>query len=94
MSLTEFLLARIDEDHRTAIVEASLRGDDPYWGSGESSRWERQITPERLLAECDAKRRIVAHYEGGQQLDSGTYACKFLALPYAEHPDYREEWRP
>ena len=61
--------------------------------------------PARVLAECEAKRRIV---EDRQRIDrsagdtdwhsgysDGNYdAIKALALPYADHPDYREEWRP
>lgn len=63
--------------------------------------------PARVLAECDAKRRIVAelvkcgwierqgHRSGYAQGELGAYqsAAKFLTLPYADHPDYREEWR-
>jgi hypothetical protein len=49
------------------------------------ARWD----PARVLAECAAKRRIVEMYAGqhGQP-----YVLHFLALPYADHPDYRQEW--
>lgn len=57
--------------------------------------------PSRVLAECDAKRRIV---EQSQRLidipdDSGTEVVlgdvlRALAMPYAGHPDYRDERRP
>lgn len=48
--------------------------------------------PARVLAGCEAKRRIVA-------MDFERYGEQWavlsaLALPYADHPDYREEWRP
>jgi hypothetical protein len=57
--------------------------------------------PARVLADCDAKRRIVM----APQPDSGTdfsggvctafaWVHKILALPYAGHPDYRDKWRP
>ncbi|MFE0699134.1 DUF6221 family protein [Streptomyces sp. NPDC058872] len=60
----------------------------------------------RMLAEVDAKRRILrahdkwcageceAKYpEGG--FDAAHYwAIKSLAAVYADHPDYRAEWRP
>ena len=63
-------------------------------------RWH----PARVLAECEAKRRIVAmqaenddqrhqpgfHYKA--QMIEGV--LRSLALPYADHPDYRESWRP
>lgn len=62
--------------------------------------------PARVLAECEAKRRIVKKYAEADANESVTwdniacgewnayeYAAKVLALPYADHPDWREEWR-
>jgi hypothetical protein len=51
---------------------------------------------ERVLAEVDAKRRLVAE----SRIDDhnfgsvGPWTLRVLALPYADHPDYRPEWRP
>ncbi|MEU5023581.1 DUF6221 family protein [Streptomyces milbemycinicus] len=28
------------------------------------------------------------------QADAPITALRLLALPYADHPDYRDEWRP
>lgn len=70
-----------------------------------------EIGSARVLAECEAKRRIVALYreasESAQdaraQDEGNAYDCATdyiesalyaLALPYAAHPDYRDEWRP
>ena len=67
--------------------------------------------PARVLAECEAKRRIVAQYQGAtlaRDNNQGTIArllgdtivetltelLPLLALPYADHPDYRQEWKP
>lgn len=59
--------------------------------------------PGRVLAECEAKRRIVAMYEARSEQDHLTVqahatglllAVRALALPYADHPDYRQEWKP
>jgi hypothetical protein len=65
--------------------------------------------PARVLADVAAKRRIIAEYAGRDQdvdLMLGRYterqgqwaglhlAVRLLALPYAGHPDYREEWKP
>ena len=62
--------------------------------------------PARVLAECEAKRRIVAlhrqaeidcnetwceEYEGS--LSSLYETMQALALPYADHEQFREEWR-
>ncbi|MGP4085473.1 DUF6221 family protein [Streptomyces sp. KR55] len=76
--------------------------------------------PARVLAEIDAKRRILAEHQpdrfgdcttcaGPEDFDDDAdghrtwsrsakpFPCptlRLLALPYADHPDYREEWRP
>ncbi len=61
--------------------------------------------PARVLAECEAKRRIVeawratwskAAFSPSQRLATGAMAdvLELLALPYADHPDYDEAWRP
>ena len=49
--------------------------------------------PARVIAECRAKRRVVEAREG---VDAATHdlVLRTLALPYADHPEYREEWRP
>jgi hypothetical protein len=98
MELTEFLLARIAEDEAEApeyhLVTCRAIGSPCFCAH-----------PARVLAECEATRRIVdvhppdhlepdicatcaSHAEG--------YPCRtllFLALPYADHPDFDEEWR-
>lgn len=50
--------------------------------------------PERVLREIDAKRRILdtLHEEGGDRMFADIF--RLLALPYADRPGYREEWRP
>ena len=61
--------------------------------------------PARVLADVEAKRRIIADREhidasaGDTEWHSGysdgNYdALRALALPYADHPDYDESWRP
>ncbi|MEW2108684.1 DUF6221 family protein [Streptomyces albidoflavus] len=74
--------------------------------------------PARVLAEVEAKRRIMGLHpviggwedEGGHDLGLGCECCghseeysdrggwcetlRLLAAAYADHPDYREEWRP
>ena len=58
--------------------------------------------PARALAEVDAKRRIIAEHHPVDPCDAHdasfqTVECdtlRLLALPYADHRDYREEWRP
>lgn len=91
MTLTEFLLARIAED------EARLRKAERPWSAPHDPDCDYYPgdTPctcnllERLLAECEAKRRIVANAQ-----DPGDdIFVRLLALPFADHSDYREEWK-
>ena len=100
--LVEFLRARLDEDERRARLALNA-GDgfldaEPaeFWYDSEGRSW----LPGRVLAEVEAKRRIIER--DWSDLDDGWYdgwyvqadTLKLLALPYADHLDYREEWRP
>ncbi|ATY11581.1 hypothetical protein CU254_14770 [Amycolatopsis sp. AA4] len=63
------------------------------------------FSPKRMLDEINAKRQIIEHcVETIASLDPGepadrasitdlTVPLRLLALPDADHPDYREEWR-
>ena len=63
-----------------------------------------RFAPARVLAECEAKRRIVQMWADPTGQWSGPQAeaaraqkdrtLRILALPYADHPDYDEAWRP
>ena len=51
---------------------------------------------DRVIAECDAKRRIVEGLQPFGPIDDicAPEILALLALPYAHHPDYEETWRP
>ena len=64
-----------------------------------------RIAKARVLAEAEAKRALIDAVERADarasfpDFDGGVYsglhdALEYLALPYADHPDYRDEWRP
>ncbi|MFI9200191.1 DUF6221 family protein [Streptomyces sp. NPDC053048] len=54
-----------------------------------------QHDPARVLAEVEAKRRLIEDTWGGpDHEDMWLHHMRLLALPYVDHPDYREEWRP
>jgi len=96
-ALVDFLLARIAEDEG-----ANRRGPEPEsWcdrGGG------LHLSHARVAAECEAKRRIVEPWSSDPHSENnwrfGIHAAahevvlRFLALPWADHPDYRSEWRP
>ena len=88
--LIKFLLARIAEDKAVASNVAVLRYDPVRHLPAH------QAITARVLADCESKRRIV---EQVSKVEWGGYAVRDfileqLALPYAAHPDYRQEWRP
>ncbi len=86
MTLAQFLLARIAEDEMVAkeVPGPSDETGLSWWGEyGHLS-----VSPARVLADCEAKRRI-AH-----RPNCPPWVLRYLALPYTDHPDYREEWRP
>jgi hypothetical protein len=83
--LVEFLRARLDD--READVRRRLASDAQYG--------QDELDPEVLLAEVDAKRRIIGMYD---ERFSDDFIWQpilgALALPYAGDPAYRDEWRP
>lgn len=104
--LAEFLLARIAEDQALARESTGVEdssGGAVAWAKTDE-RWLLEIDPARLLTECEAKRQIIERArmawdnsdctecnEAGYLADD---LLKLLALPYAGHPDYRDDWRP
>lgn len=81
MTLVEFLLARVAEVEQAARRATDLGDMEPLW------------YPDTILAECEAKRRIIEEW-GPFETYNGEELLKVLALPYADHPDYRQEWKP
>ncbi|MFF1416541.1 DUF6221 family protein [Streptomyces sp. NPDC058280] len=86
-------------------ILAGLPGDEDPFRADELVHIARH-DPARILREIDAKRRALDHYEefrgfakGGTapfRLAAGAVAMQIqiMALPYGDHPDYREDWRP
>lgn len=99
MTLAEFLLARIAEDTEAALHIADqadvVRAHGMKIVTGP-------LSPNRLLADCEAKRQLISDiseyldHKGGITATDGLAwrALTYLALPYASHPDYQPEWAP
>lgn len=94
-TVTEFLLARVSEDEAGALARAQL--------GGVCSGCEHTCgsDAERTLAEANAKREVVdlisstdSHEIHPDAWTVAKWAARLLAFPYADHPDYREEWKP
>ena len=107
--LITWLRAQLDDDERVArAASPGYLPDDPLASDEDRAhvaRWQQA----RVLVEVDAKRRIIDEYELWAEEQSEDYehaqtehdsaqallaAIKLLALPYADRPGYREEWRP
>ena len=123
-ALVDFLLARLAEDEKDARSLIEQRAKlGPYEPSPGLAAWVvvpfdedgHPGDPARVLAECEAKRRLVEHvvkfrrdvanasiWRGDEWADGRVAGwedgvagiLEVLALPYADHPDYRPEWRP
>lgn len=46
----------------------------------------------RVLAECDAKRRLIRHLSAAMDVAGAEAVLRLLALPYVDHPGYLDEW--
>lgn len=88
--LIAFLRSRLDEDDRRARAVAGEDWDDIEWQDLPESAFAhaKNHDPARVLADVEAKREIIDHlaYEYSSPI------LRWLALPYAGHPDYRDEW--
>lgn len=104
--LIGFLYARFDEDQakdaamqreRTRVATAPIFQSHPL---GWLDSVDIFVSPDRWQAEIDVKRRLLDAIEDVDRTSSPTAGLivvemrRLLAVPYAAHPDYREEWRP
>lgn len=113
-SLTEFLLARIAEDEAEVVVALGYHNSDHDDGDGDrcsECSFDCAMRPSQVLAECAAKRAIVAIHRANEDVgglaecsrcaDCCTYGdnewpcdtIRALAAVYADHADYRQEWK-
>lgn len=102
MELTEFLLARIAEDE--ALDSGMPHRNSCRQFGGWPGEPETEVpcscgVTDRILAECEAKRRIVeacdpSGSQGPAHAVLSDIALCAMASVYAGHPDYDEAWRP
>ena len=89
------------QDEKIAAVRISYASEDGY----PRSRGDRNATehlqrhdPARVLREVEAKRHLLECAEddldaGGAEGNWAEIVIETLAAVYADHPDYRDEWR-
>jgi hypothetical protein len=98
MTITEFLEARIAEDEKVvAHPEPHERGGGYTYADVGGLSEVLTVGTDRVLAECAAKRAIIALYMDGAlgEISNGerwTNPLAVFAAVYADHPDYNPEW--
>lgn len=112
LTLTDFLLARITEDEAVArdlIAEgpwAEFHERDMNGPTRDDEYSALDIGAGRVLAECEAYRKIVKRHRPMANDTGALHIChdevaddtdcvelRALAAIYAGHPDYRDEWK-
>jgi hypothetical protein len=107
--LAEFMLARIAEREqlaRAALPHNPVEGHDGQ--VSDLIAFRNRNDPAFVLKECAAIRQIIELHVSALQMrrSDDPYQAgyikamrddrmlRLIALPYAGHPDYREDWRP
>lgn len=99
----ELVTLRPDRPSDSLSVGADVARCADYRPAEHIARWD----PARVLADIEAKRRILDAYEQAYQVEWGDdpmqahgeqimieRVIELIALPYADRDGYREEWRP
>lgn len=94
----------VDPESHPGLIGDQCGGVVTIGGPGGTGRWHAEHIarhdPARVLAEVDAKRRLLSMADdmaGGdpyQEGPAGVEVLALLALPYADRPGYRSEWSP
>lgn len=108
--LVAFLRARLDEDEQAARACAGdgkwEARDIAVYGQDLSPEVRTHMArhdPARVLADVEAKRevlRLAARASDYHETFMNGFAAalggvlRWYALPHADHPDYRDDWRP
>jgi hypothetical protein len=108
MTLTEFLLARIAEDEAAAERGRSHNGGGTFANDNygyllvQPARVLAECAAKRQAIEAAWGDQVQiegewGHCQGREEMsvkDDNPAVVEHLAAVYADHPDYREEWRP
>jgi hypothetical protein len=89
------------EEHRVQTAPI-FQGHPPDWLAGvdifvSSKRWRAEVEAKRRVLDLhapviDGSQGSWAWFEGSESMSE--QIVRLLALPYADHADYRPEWRP
>lgn len=97
MTITEFLLERIEEDEAVAWSQPFANWDGLEVDAIDTGGYLLTISPARALRECEAKWGIVEKHSSCDDVSYGDASTcpelRTLASVYSDHPDYRQEWK-
>lgn len=107
MSLKDFLEARLLDD-LLACYSAASNGNEGLTPTSSTTAPEaahlERYTPARALEDIEAKQKIVKHWPdpmgewSAKEAEAARavkeHTLRLLALPYSDHPDYQQEWKP
>ena len=96
---------------RDALVRANGTVCADSWGAdrqetgfrgAEAKMFIERFNPERILADCESKRRQLARLQNlskawwttTRSADEARTVIREMAVAYANRPGYRDEWRP
>lgn len=96
---------------RDALVRADGTVCADSWGAdrqetgfrgAEAKMFVERFNPERVLADCEAKRRILARLQNlakawwttTRSADEARAVIREMGVAYSSRPGYRDEWRP
>ena len=102
-TLRGFLLARLTEEETAALDSRAWYRDGGESPAPQATHVSESFAafvlahdPDRVLTECVAKRRMIKLLTGPRwsgSIDDRESLLRLLALPYAGHPAFRDEWR-
>jgi len=95
MTIDEFLESRITEDEVSATMRECHKEDCDWLPNAAGYSYPCDCgVPERMTAECAAKRRLIRGLEPFGELDDmfAPEVLSILASAYASHPDYDSQW--
>lgn len=104
----DFAEAIYDPKNTAVIGGGRWGGESPVFETTEDALHIARHDPARVLADVEAGRSLLAEYEAVAEMDIEDaepefaygravglgIAVRLRALPYADHPEFREEWRP
>jgi hypothetical protein len=88
-NLADFLRARIEE---ALDLAADVERREVERGVDAADGTRRLAT--LVKAQAQARLEIVRQEEAQLDATGATDTLRWLATPYVDHPDYRDEWRP